>query len=1427
MSKLLRPLILFLLLFGTYKTSIAQNQNLIKHIQELQATVENRRAVANIGKIRPDGKYLLPIGLLKSGDGSKPAILIDAISLYPTYAEVTAYAAFKLPGSDKQLYFGSIQPVKVSYKGGVLGDARLNLLEDKEINILGDDTKLKIKASAPGIAGSFIEFNCNGFSRANLTVEGELSQKLVPEINGVADPNQRVKALFSLEFADLNDIIASVSIQPFQIRSIPGLGFEVQNATIDLSDLSNSSIMRFPPGYTNDYYPGGSDIQMLWRGFYLDSLKLKLPHEFKDKSANGARKEIQLNHMIIDNHGFSGEVVAQNVFNLTNGDMDGWSYSLEKIALGFKANQLISGSLGGKVVLPIAEDKELAYDAFVTVNPYGQHLDFGFTVQTRSDLDFKIFKAGNVTLAAGSSINVNNIGGNFKANAILNGAMSISASLTDSENTSDANKAKIASVSFQNLNISTSAPYLNSGVFSSPSAVDAKIGNFGLSITAVGLSIQNGNSSLAFTAGIGLGDGNSSFTGTTSLTIRGNVAVNSSGRQVYTYTNTELNSVSLNVNQGSFKLQGALAFYREDPTYGSGFSGALQVTMPMKITVAASALFGRTSGVDGYQYWYTDALVTGIHLPIFPAVNISGFSGGLYYKVKQRNSSFGASPLTQTALNYIPDESIGFGIKAGVLFELTKNPKIMNGDLGFEVAFNSGGGINRVALMGNAYLMEQPVQQTSMLTNAANSMADKSTTGDLQNLLIAIRRNAMLTGSILMEYSYGTTAHPEEHLFVQTGISINIGSGIITGQANGEAYFSSTKWNVYLGKPDNKNTLSVLNFVNFSSYFMAGNLPASYLSINVPSSVTQAIGLSYKGLSRSTGSLAGGRGLGFGASLNFNLNSNFLVFYANIAAGAGFDILLADYQNSVTCNGSPIGINGWYANGSMWAYANADIGIRVRIFRKSRSFQILKISAGALLQASFPNPNYAHGAIGGQYRILGGLIKGNCRFQFSVGQKCNVVATGEVLESNMKIISEISPYHGEETVSTGVIPKVTFDIPIDEVIYGTDIDSVEKRYRATVEQFKVMCNGSPILGALQWNANKTEVSFTPNNFLPSNALIEASIRVSFYNVADNIYLKDSLENVYYETVKNTFKTGDAVLGISESNTAYAYPFKSQKAYFRNEYANGYVGFSRNLSNLFSANSVYRVEGKITDGVNSWDLNLSYNTNDNSINYSMPTLALNTNYHLIIRAVSIDSVSFNSLYANELDEDGNVILYQNYFRTSNYSTMQEKLNSSTFDSYYYCAGMRDISITGPIVEPINEDELNLILTNKHFELNILEYSSASINPNSFYDRYGNHGGYWGNINYQEDGFPYDPNYHNNIYDEEEYLDNFGYLLMNLSYCNPSTINFYRDGDYHEGSTEPYNFIFNINYYSQCNDIYGLDFKYKLPGGRVGGSVFQYQ
>lgn len=1288
-----------------------------QHILNLQATVQNRRAI--ISDLRADQAHMMPIGILGDGDGKgKPMVILDELVLYPNYAEFKAYVAVTLPGAGSPIFFATPEPVKMTYNGGILGTARLVLANDKKIsanNGTSDFTVLKER--------SYLEFDCKGFKRCGLAVSVNMPKFIVPEDgNGEQLLDQRVKGSFSVEFSDLNDIIASINIDPFQVRGMKGVSFTVQDAIIDLSDLNNAPNMVFPKDYQQDYFDG-VDME-LWTGFYLKNLVVKLPPEIKDKSVKG-RKEIQVKNLLIDNHGVSGSLSATNLINIDNGDLAGWNFSVDNIYLDFRANQLTGAGFAGALAIPISGKKQpLSYKAIF--KPGEEYI---FNVGLRNDMSFDIFQAAQVKLKSGSFIEVAVKDKKFEAMANLSGTMSIGASLAKADDAKKAgNKFSIANIGFEQLVISSKAPYIHSGTFSAD--IGVTIGSFKASVSNVKIIKKNENRGLGFDLKINLlkdGDAKSGFAADASLMILGKIVVDEQGTQDYQYVGTEFNRVHIEIDQGNFSLKGELNFFKDEPTFGSGFKGSISAGFHIgtfDFDVGASTMFG---SIGDIKYWYADAVAEfqpGIL--IAPPMEINGFAGGLYYGIKQKPGDGGNLAIvnSQTGLAYLPDERAGLGIRAAVMFALTKKKDVFNGNVGFEVTFNKGGGLSRAMLMGNANFMEPVGDEVTVRLKVGSKEFSKTvTTGapaDLANntsAFDAINKRGNLSASVFIDYDVDNRS-----LFASFKVFVDVLGGAIkgvnAGGLAGEAalYFGPDTWYVHLGTPTQPIGLEMLWLARTKSYFMLGkNLPGSPAP---PANVSQILGGRNMDYMRDLNALQSGMGIAFGSSLGFDTGDlKFLIFYARFAAGAGFDVMLKDYGKNVHCEGEsgPIGIGGWYANGQVYAYVQGKIGIRVKLFGRRKNFDIIDIGVAAILQAKLPNPTWISGVVGGRYRILGGLIKGKCSFEFTIGKECKLVKSGSLEDSGIQVIADLNPKNTIKDVDVFAVPQAAFNLAIGQAF------NVEggNMFRAKLDVFTLTADGATLPGKTDWNADKTVIAYTTDEILPPNKNITLTVKVSFEENNGGTWTPYLVDGVpYLEQKVSTFTTGNAPDFIPTSNVAYSYPLINQYNYYKDESKEGYIKLNRGQAYLFDNMGEYRQIGRVLpENGSPKEFDISYN--DRQINYILPNLENDKGYELAL--VTVPKNTNNSIDRNVKTEekalvnegesdltvstkklDGTITsdeekkIYGSNFRTSTYSTFSEKIDKGSNKYSFTWAlsnGIHELGYVFSTSEQFDDYEMN--------------------------------------------------------------------------------------------------------------------------------------
>jgi hypothetical protein len=1292
MNKRLRLLAVLagLLLTGTMSLRAQHSPDeLVKHIQQLQQTVQLRKSM--VSSLRPDRPHELPIGIA-SGNDDRPAILIDELVLYPDHAEFKAYAALKIPGSPDAIYLATPNPVALTYNGGLLGTARMELVKERNIKLPGaGDAVFTVKSG-----NTFLEFNCSGFKQAGLGVAFELPSKLIP-----ADGSPgRVKGSFAAVFSDLNNILAECNIAPFEVKGVPGLTFTVSDAVIDMNDYANALSMQFPADYQAMYLPGVDPS--LWRGFYIRKASVQLPEELKDRSLR-ARKELGVQNLLIDAQGLSGDVFGTNIIAMKNGDLGGWDYSIDEVTIGFIANQLKRASLKGGINIPTsAEVKSLSYSCLF--HPGKEYI---FNVTAADSLNFTMFNVAKLSLRPGSIVEVALKGKKFEAMANLSGQMQIGTGLSGSDSTGnyDFSKEKDgfgATIRFEQLVLSTKAPYIHSGVFDGGAQV--KLGNFKASMDRISLVKEGEKRGFNFDLKVNLmgsKDASNGFAADASLTVWGKVTADQQERQRYQYAGTSFSRISINIDQGSFSLKGSLNFFKQDATFGNGFKGMITASMKPGITVGATALFGK---VDDLNYWYADALATfPVGIPVAPPLELDGFAGGLYYAVKQKPGNGGNIAIvnSQTGLAYLPDASAGLGVRAAVRFGLTGKKDLFNGNVGFEIAFHKGGGLSRVSFMGNANFMQDPLADTEGDIKAGSKVFASTTPGSVNNTSAfdQMNKRGALSASVLIDYNADNNT-----LFANFKAYINVAGGALRGvnagglAGEGTLYFGPDGWYVHIGTPTAPVGVELLGFAKTSSYFMVGkDLPGSPPP---PPQVSEILGGRDLDYMRDLNALGKGKGIAFGAGLHMNTGDlTFLIFYARFAAGLGFDVMLKDYGTSAQCEGGgPIGINGWYANGQVYAYLQGKIGIKVKVFRKNRKFDIIDLGAAAVLQAKLPNPVWMRGIVGGYYRILGGLVKGKCSFEFTLGKECKIVGTDAFAEAGVQVIAEVNPVDKTKDVDVFSIPQALFNIPVGKEFAINDDSGKPLLFRSRLDEFSVKDGATPIPGTQEWNADQTVVAFTSAEILPANRTITVTAKISFEENQNGSWKPYLVEGKpYVEQVSNSFVSGTAPDNIPLSNIAYSYPVVEQLNYYKNETKKGYIKLKRGQSYLFDPASDFRQVGRLLSATGTVkEFDIAYTNNE--VQYTLPEISNDLGYELAIIAVPKTSTAAidrnvkteetklvssgesdltittrSSVAALKKEEERQTFLMS--FRSSKYNTFSEKIDGGS-GKYSYTWPLRN-------------------------------------------------------------------------------------------------------------------------------------------------------
>jgi hypothetical protein len=528
--------------------------------------------------------------------------------------------------------------------------------------------------------------------------------------------------------------------------------------------------------------------------------------------------------------------------------------------------------------------------------------------------------------------------------------------------------------------------------------------------------------------------------------------------------------------------------------------------------------------------------------------------------------------------------------------------------------------------------------------------------------------------------------------YLNDGIVRGVGPNDRLGWAS--AYFSPNEWYAYMGTPSGRLGIKVLDLAEMNGYFMLGSeIPGLPLP---PANVLNNLSAEKRAkLARDNTDLSSGKGIAFGSAFELKFDARFTPFYARMDVGLGAEFMLTDLRGKTCANYSGIpGINGWYAQAQAWAYILANIGIGAKVFGKQRNFNILDLSGAALLEGAGPNPVYFAGAVGGKFSVMGGLVKGNCKFDFEIGEKCILTGGSPFGED---VIAQLTPAVGDKEVNVFAAPQVIFNIPVGVEMTINDED-VKGVYMATLEEFSVKYKdtGQSASGKDKYSSDGTVYMLTPDEPFESQKEVEVYAKVGFKKKINNnwIYVNGDNGSPVFEDKSATFHTGDRPKEILPEHVKYTYPIDRQYNFYANEYKKGYVLVSQNYAYLFSTEKPEGFDQKIriSDGNgSSFEKPFTYKANSAGndirleIDFSMDQIALAPEkiYKLAIvnipQATNVDiksnitsvttaaegvaEVEITKQQATEtLAQLSEKEIYALHFKSSRYNTFSEKVKA---------------------------------------------------------------------------------------------------------------------------------------------------------------------
>jgi hypothetical protein len=1025
--------------------------------------------------------------------------------------------------------------------------------------------------------GTSVSFGCGGIEGFDAHLSWIVtSDKIFPvTAAGVKREGEKLGVHFDAHFEDFDSYLVSLNIdKSFAVKGLDDIIFTLRGAAIDQSDTENAGMMQFPP----DYF-GNSDAatRNLWKGVAVSQASVSLPSFFR-KQGSQERVTLALNGVLFDENGFSGNASAQNLIPSSSINTDSWDASLTGFELGILRNGIAALGISGELnIPPFGKHSLLPYTA--SYNHLSEQYEF--RVNVAGEYDFPVLHS-TLTLNELSTIQLQYRDRELYPVINATGKLTVNAPMSDKDSTK---VFSVPDISFQNLVISREAPYVQIGdIDVTGNLKSPEVAGFTVSVDEIAEFKDADGAGLRFTGNIGLVNNNG-------LSVSGKAGIKLLGDYAHwRFNKVAVDRVDVNYQSNSFNLQGGVWFKNGDALYGDGFRGDLRLELVKKFSFDAVGIFGKK---DDFRYFLADVFfqtTPANGIPIPPVLSFYGFGGGLYQRMQQAgksaesvsdisdidNLSFGQS---LSGIRYVPDRNVGLGLMATAKFALKTSEKAFNAKAGFEMQFNGSGGLNFLQLRGDAAFMDSPDKWGGLDDNvsayagkAAGRQPEKENKQSLENNQPENKSTSVLSASMLFEYdNINKRFNGDLSVYLNAyNIIKGIGPNNRLGWAN--AYIAPDGWHLYLGTPSDRAGISVFNLAQVNGYFMLGDgIPALPLP---PEKVLQFLSESKRAQlnSRNSQALGEGRGIAFGAALQTGFDASFLIFYAKMDVGLGSEFMLTNL-NGATCagfDGTP-GLNGWFAQGQAWAYVDANIGLQAKIFGKRKRFSILDIGVGTLLEAKGPNPFYFAGTVGGRYSVLGGLIKGNCNFEFEMGQQCKPAGGSPFGED---VIAQLTPAAGENDVNVFAAPQAVFNIPVEQAMTIDEDDGSRGTYKVSLDEFtiKYKDSGKSVGKSQKINGEGTVCMLSPDEPFESQKDVEIYARVSFKRKNGNNWVAVTGDNgqPVIEEKRAAFHTGDRPKEILPEHVAYSYPLNRQYNFYPEEYGQGYLLLSQNYTYLFTA-----------------------------------------------------------------------------------------------------------------------------------------------------------------------------------------------------------------------------------------------------------------
>ncbi|MBR1547467.1 MAG: hypothetical protein IJ637_01920 [Prevotella sp.] len=682
---------------------IAKKINLSKYygyVKKGQAVVSNFLA----GEVKD---LYMPLALPKSINKSPVDIQIVSMKFAATHATMDVLGQFTLPNTSYTkndiLVLGAprlcISPNKVLPEAGTVA-----LLSDFTIKDPKSSYEMSFKAPKNVMEpedGCYIAWKDYKFEVFGIDVDMKIPG-IVKDKNGTATNEQPIFNVRA-SIADWDDwMIDNVSIDPFQVKNLPGWTFTATDIVYDHSFYRNSNKMgKFPKTYDKKKagitgvvtdkegktYKVTGDKD--WQGLYIKKIGIEFPKSLQMGTKGTERLSLSAENMFFDKSGATLEVSATNLLSAKTGKMGGWEFTLSKVYATFIQDNFNDCGFNGQFKVPLLSGK-IGYDCkikkmtsntknagqyayiFKTQQVEGLSLDFFlaeakfkkeqtyFLLESvpnssgKQETNCELLMGGDITIGGTDYLNkkIKNsslpmkfeIPGVHFCGMRLANCKSTWTSKYESAMQKAAKNASLAGKTIyqgKEFELASGKVYFSTGKWSLASA-QKKLGPFSFSLDKYKFDYKNKKLATTLEGTIKFIDG-ISLGASAGITINANVTLPSDLSKIsdikIAYGSTDFNKLAIDASFAGMGLKGSLDIERGDKTK-EGYTGTLNFTMPGNLfsVDAKGGYYKYEKGSDKYTYGFFYCKLASSLMRCDPVV-INSITAGFYYNCKRKTDT--------------------------------------------------------------------------------------------------------------------------------------------------------------------------------------------------------------------------------------------------------------------------------------------------------------------------------------------------------------------------------------------------------------------------------------------------------------------------------------------------------------------------------------------------------------------------------------------------------------------------------------------------------------------------------------------------------------------------------------------------------------------------------------------------------------------